>query len=486
MTSDSDGRGQGSGGILRRAWLPALCGLLLGGFMFTVISARKVSYETCAYLRINSGPVDQAVLGLPASDKPITNLIGETAEEIEQKSTAGAAVRLLDGRPYSNPADLLDAIAAKPDLNSGLIGVCAKAETARQAQRVANGTARAYVLLNRKEQKANIRAARRELLRLQAARVVLLKREGGSNVAIKDAVEKGKDQIERLTLAERINTDSVVVIKPADLPGGPAGIPAAAVGFVGFLLGAGIVFGLTAVREQTDRRIRSRAELERIAGLPILAAVRRRRTLKRRRPLERLRRREAEPFRLLYARLCNATDAKDRKAIAIVAVGDSGTGSSVTWYLSATAAGAGARVLLLEADPDRPSSVDGPGGRPAGVTDVLAGTSSLEDVVFHVAADDRHAVDVLSPGERHGGPRLPDGLVLEHLLAQTRAGYDHVFIDTAPVTDADAVPFVRQAEAAVVVFRRGGSDRDALREALTQIAVTGTPVLGLVAVDFAR
>ncbi|MBJ7328820.1 MAG: hypothetical protein JHC95_02915, partial [Solirubrobacteraceae bacterium] len=486
MTSETDGRGQGSGGILRRAWLPALCGLVLSTLLFVGLSGREKSYETCANLRINSGPVDQAVLGLPAADKPVLNLVGETAQQIGQASVARRAIRILDGKPYSDPDDLLDATSAKPDLDSGLIAVCAKAKTPRQAQRVANATARAYVLMNREGQKANLRAARKELQRLQKARIARLRRLGGNDATVRETIDTGKSQIERLLLAERINTDSVIVATPADRPGGAAGIPVYVIAFLGFIVGAALGGAVLVVRELADTRIGSIAELEQMSGAPVLAVVRRKRLLKRRRPLEELRRKQAEPFRLLYARLCNSTSAEGRRTIVIASVDDDGASGGIAWYLGATAAVSGARVLLLETDPDRPSAVDTPEDRPAGIADVLAGHAGIDEVVFHVAADAQHAVDVLPPGTRNGAGPLRDRQAIEDLVNRAASGYDHVFVDVAPVTEAGAVPFVRQAEGALLVYRHRGPDRDELRAAVGQLAATGTPLLGIIAVGFVR
>lgn len=483
--SDGDEGGPGPS-LLRRAWLPAVVGVLVGMLAFLAVRGNEASYETCAYLRINSGPVDQAVLGLPAAAKPVPNLIVETSQEIAQDYVAERSIRYLRGNPFTDTEDLLDAIAVKPDPNSGLIGVCAKGATGREAQRIANATSRAYVDLNREEQQRNLRAARSQLERLNEARAARLRREPevGADV-VRESIDEGRQQIQRLTLAERINPESIVVTKPADLPLSPAGIPPWTLGFVGFILGAALTGAVMAVRSLSDRRVRSLHELERVTGAPVLAAVRRRRLLKRRRPLGTLRRRQAEPFRLLYARLCNTTATQDLRAIAFASVDDDGSSGGVTWYLAATAAAAGARALVVEADADRPSAVDDGDTRPAGMSDVVEGRATLDEVVFHIAADDRHAVDVLSPGERNGGRHLGGDAVRE-LLAGARAGYDHVLIDAPAVTDADAVPFVRQAEGVVLVHRQGGADRDTLREACHQLSVTGTPLLGVVAVGFLR
>ena len=486
------GGGDGQGFIstlLRRAWIPLLCGALVGGLAFMILNSREKSYETCSYLKVNSGPVDQAILGLPAANKPINNIIGETASEVEQYRVAERAVEFLQLKPYANANQILKVIKAEADQNSGLITVCAKGRTPRESQRIANAVANAYVDISRARQKASLRSARRELQRLQRTRIASVRqqaKQGGASSAAIDSVQETQDQIERLTLAEKINTDSVVVAKPAELPDGPAGIPPWAIGILGFIIGAALGGALIAVREQNDKRIRSSKQLERIVGAPVLASIPGKSLVRQRRPLDSLSRKEAEPFRLLFAKLRNSTGAEHLETLVIASIEDDGASSSVTWYLSATAAASGARVLMLEADADRPSAVDNGNGRPAGVTDILAGRNRLDEVLFHIAADERHAVDVVSPGERNGGAHLRGGQAIQDLIAQAHANHDLVLIDAPPVADADAVPFVRNAQGAVLVYRRGGADQDALRDARDELASVGTPLLGIVAVGFGR
>ncbi|MBJ7332789.1 MAG: hypothetical protein JHC95_23035, partial [Solirubrobacteraceae bacterium] len=475
-TPVSVGGGDGQGffsTLLRRAWIPLLSGILVGGLAFLILNSRDKTYETCSYLRVNSGPVDQAILGLPAAQKPITNIIGETAAEIEQYRVAQRAVEFLQLKPFANANQILKVVEAEPDQNSGLITVCAKGRTPSEAQRIANSMARAYVDINRARSQANLRAARRELVRLQRTRVSAVRRQarrGEAGTAAVDSIQETQDQIERLTLAEKINTDSVVVAKPAKLPEGPSGIPPWTIGILGFIIGAALGGALIAVREQNDKRIRTRRQLERIVGAPVLASIRSKGTLKQRLPLDGLTRKEAEPFRLLFAKLRNSTGAEHLETLVIASIDDDGASGSVSWYLSATAAAAGARVLLMEADTDRPSAVDNGEGRPAGVSDILSGRNRLDEVVYHVAADARHAVNIVSPGERNGGAHLRGGHGIQDLIAQAHAEHDLVLIDTPPVVDADAVPFVRNAQGAVLVYRHGGADQDALREARDELA----------------
>lgn len=489
VPAGGDGRGVVSM-LLRRVWIPLLCGAVVGGAAFFFLNSREKSYEALTYMRVNSGPVDQAILNLPGSQKPIMNVIGETAGEIIQYRVAERTVEYLQLKPFASPNDLLKAVDVKPDQQTGLIVISAKGRTAREAQRIANATARAYVDIRRAREKGRLRDARRELQRIERTRIAEVRRaaqQANGNVDT-SGVQSIREQIESLQLAERINTDAVSIAKPAELPEGPAGIKPWMVGILGFVIGAALGGALIALREQSDKRIHTRRQLERVLGAPVLTSIRRRNILKARNPLDAVSAKELEPFRLLFAKLRNQSGVENMETVVIASVEDDGASGSVSWYLAATAAAAGTRVLLLETDHDRPSAVDngnGNGnGRPAGLTDVLAARTTLDEVVFHVAADDRHAVDIVSPGVRNGGAHLGGGERVRELVAQAKAAHDLVLIDAPPVTDADAVPFVRQAQGAVLVYRHGGADQDALRAARDELASVGTPLLGVVAVGF--
>lgn len=489
VPAGGDGRGVVSM-LLRRVWIPLLCGAVVGGAAFFFLNSREKSYEALTYMRVNSGPVDQAILNLPGSQKPIMNVIGETAGEIIQYRVAERTVEYLQLKPFASPNDLLKAVDVKPDQQTGLIVISAKGRTAREAQRIANATARAYVDIRRAREKGRLRDARRELQRIERTRIAEVRRaaqQANGNVDT-SGVQSIREQIESLQLAERINTDAVSIAKPAELPEGPAGIKPWMVGILGFVIGAALGGALIALREQSDKRIHTRRQLERVLGAPVLTSIRRRNILRARNPLDSVSAKELEPFRLLFAKLRNQSGVENMETVVIASVEDDGASGSVSWYLAATAAAAGTRVLLLETDHDRPSAVDngnGNGnGRPAGLTDVLAARTTLDEVIFHVAADDRHAVDIVSPGVRNGGAHLGGGERVRDLVAQAKAAHDLVLIDAPPVTDADAVPFVRQAQGAVLVYRHGGADQDALRAARDELASVGTPLLGVVAVGF--
>lgn len=481
--------------LLRRVWIPLLCGVIVGGAAFYFLNSREKSYDALVYLRVDSGPIDRAILNLPGSQKPILNVIGETAGEILQYRVAERTVEYLQLKPFASPNDLLKAVDVKADQQTGLIVISAKGRTPREAQRIANATARAYVDIRRAREKARLVAARRELQKIEKTRVAQVRREAraaGGNADI-SGVQSVREQIESLQLAERINTDAVTIAKPAELPEGPAGIKPWMIGILGFVIGAALGGAMIALREQSDKRIHSRKQLERTLGAPVLASINKRGLLRARKPLDTLSRKDLEPFRLLFAKLRNSAGAEHMETVVIASVEDDGASGSVSWYLAATAAAAGTRVLLLETDHDRPSAVDngngngngnGGSGRPAGLTDVLASRNSLDEVIFHVAADDRHAVDIVSPGVRNGGAHLGGGERVRELISQANSAHDLVLIDAPPVTDADAVPFVRQAQGAVLVYRHGGADQNVLRDARDELASVGTPLLGVVAVGF--
>lgn len=478
--------------ILRRGWIPLLCAALTGFIAFQVASSRDKAYDATSSVRVNGGSVDSGVIGLPGAAKPATQVIGETAAEMKQVRVAQRAVELLQLKPFVDPTTILDNMKVEPDPLSGLINVVFRGRTPAEAARVADIIARSYIDLRTAQDLQRIRTARRGLQRQYRVRVrnnLKIKNDGDDATEQPTETQGLVERIEQLQLAESIGPNSVELAKPAEIPTTSAGIASWQIALLATILGGVLGGALIALREQSDRRIRSRGQLERVLGVPVIASIPGGKLLRRRDTLDNLSPKQQEPFRLLFARLRNAAGSEGLDSVAITAAEDDGTTASVSWYLAAVAASAGTRVMLMESDHDRPSALDGvvPGngsGAPAGVSDVLSGRRQLHEVVHSVAVDGSHAVDVVAPGARNGGVHLRGGDTIRRLLDGARRGHDLVLIETAALADADAVPFARHAQGAVVVCRSGAADANELRALRDALAGLGTPLLGVVAVGF--
>ena len=280
------------------------------------------------------------------------------------------------------------------------------------------------------------------------------------------------------------------VILPPTQPEEPSG-PRTTILFgvallVGVVLSVGVALARRALRDAVD----TPETLAERLGAPVLGSV-----PALRRPPEhpallseppvdaggrraRRQRARAESYRRTRAALRSV--AGERRCLVLTGTGpDQGT-STTAVDLAIAIAASGDSVVLVEADLRNPGladtlALDGP----AGLRDVLERDLDLDLAVQRWS---RGGIDVLTAGAR--GSRPNDVLVgtrLEALLTRLRERYDHVLVDTPPVTDAaDAVDVARYADGVVLVCRRGGTRPDDIDVAASALGLAGATVLGAV------
>jgi capsular exopolysaccharide synthesis family protein len=147
----------------------------------------------------------------------------------------------------------------------------------------------------------------------------------------------------------------------------------------------------------------------------------------------------------------------------------------------------GSKVLLVDGDLRRPAvHLRFRIGRGLGLSSVLSGKASLREAIE--AWPDLSNLHILPSGPV---PPLPSELLgstqMEDQLAQMRADYDFVVIDTPPslvVTDASILS--RLADATILVLRYGMARRQVVLRCLDLLERTGAHLLGVTvnAVDF--
>jgi polysaccharide biosynthesis transport protein len=161
--------------------------------------------------------------------------------------------------------------------------------------------------------------------------------------------------------------------------------------------------------------------------------------------------------------------------------------SSVAGLTAITFALNGSKVLLIDADLRRPAiHLRFRMGKGLGLSSVLSGKSTLKEAV--VEWPDLPNVHILTSGPV---PPLPSELLgskqMEDLLAQARAQYDFVIIDTPPVLAVtDASVLGRLVDAAILIIRYNAVPKQVVRRCIDLLERSGTHLLGVAvnAVDF--
>lgn len=190
----------------------------------------------------------------------------------------------------------------------------------------------------------------------------------------------------------------------------------------------------------------------------------------------------AEDFRRIRTNLSFSTpvDGTNCRLVVVTSAGALEGKTTTSVNIAAALAEDGARVLLVDADLRHPSvanklDIDGS----AGLTHVLSGQASVKDVIQRYWKPNLHVLPA--------GPKPPNASTLLNspmmttLLANAISQYDYVLIDTAPMVVAnDAVIFMRQGGALVMVCRREQTLKRDLREIGEELNTLDMTVTGIV------
>lgn len=281
----------------------------------------------------------------------------------------------------------------------------------------------------------------------------------------------------------------VLPLGKAVLPTGPTSPNTKLNLTLGALVGLALGVAYAVIRRHLDRRIRSAAEIEQVFGIPAIGTL----------PLDhRLDGKStvldagipaqvhdaggamAEALRELRTNISFLDVDQPPRIIVVTSSVQSEGKSTVTANLAVTMAAAGENVVVVDGDLRRPTLVDVfnlvPG---AGVTDVLAGTAELEDVLQPWSALPN--LTVLGSGRIPPNPsELLGSMAMKNML-KALAENATVLIDAPPLLPVtDAAVLTRVADGAIVVIRTGRTTQDQLAQSMGNLDKVKGRVLGAV------
>ena len=269
---------------------------------------------------------------------------------------------------------------------------------------------------------------------------------------------------------------------------------------LGLGIGAGLLFGigLTFLQESLDRTLKSREEIERVLGLPVLGVVHRVASAKRQAALpggknpapERFVLRsdggwspELEDFRTLRTNLRFARPEGENKTVLITSTAPQEGKTTIATNLAIVAAQAGERVLLVDADLRRPAihlalqMENGPG-----LTNLLVERDDAAVASQAVRETPWPNVTVITAGAF--APNPPEILESERtkaLIAQWKAKYDRIIIDSPPQSSVvDPALLAPLVDGVVLVIGSGRVDAERARLARRQLGTSGAKFYGAV------
>jgi len=253
---------------------------------------------------------------------------------------------------------------------------------------------------------------------------------------------------------------------------------------LGVLLSLGLTLAWIFFRELTDQRIKSASDLDVLPHATVLGSIP---DLEddptRSRSAERVVREHpnsvlAESYRQACNVMCRSLERNGFQTLLMFsALPGAGNTTSVTNFAAVLAA-MGKRVCVLDADFRRPrlAKAMGVDDNGPGLGELLGDAAVLDDVIL-----DADGIDVIPAGtpgeriiERLGSTRLTS------LLAELRARYDVVLIDSPPaVVAGDALAMAGRVDAAVLVVRANREQRGLVARLIAQFSETSCHFVGM-------
>ncbi len=280
----------------------------------------------------------------------------------------------------------------------------------------------------------------------------------------------------------------LTVVDPPALPTSPVAPQTERNVAVGLVLGLLAGIGIALLVSTLDRRVKSKEQLEAIAGKPVVGSIPFRKNEDKEKGAEHIvpfregHSPAAESFRRLRTNLQFLNvDNPPRVFVLTSSVATEGK-SETAINLSLALSESGNRVLLIEADLRRPLVVNYMSmPDKVGLTNILSGQAEFADVV----QETRHnSVDLLACGPLPPNPsELLASEMARHLFESLRSKYDYVIIDSPPLLPVtDGALLARVTDGALLVVRSHRTTSDQVAQAVDNLAKADATLLGVVTV----
>jgi capsular exopolysaccharide synthesis family protein len=147
------------------------------------------------------------------------------------------------------------------------------------------------------------------------------------------------------------------------------------------------------------------------------------------------------------------------------------------------------KVLLVDCDLRRPTAekILGLPAKTPGLTEVIAGTSTLVNCIHHY---EKGKIDILPVGQIPPNPgEILASEQFTRLIETLMANYDRIIFDSAPCQAvSDTLLLVQNADAVIFVVKADSTTRSMVKGAVRQLRYAKAPLCGAVinAVDMER
>jgi tyrosine-protein kinase len=470
--------------VIRRRWpVLLICTLLVPAAAIVYSKRQEKEYTASAALLFRDPGFAQALFGSsvlsPSSDP--TRDAATDIQLVTQRAVADATAKALGGGLTGD--QIAQMVSASSEDQSDVVSISVRDHDPEQAAQIANAYARQFILLRQAADRAKLGQGE-----------ALLEQDYRSLSPADRAGPRGRglqQQLDKLQTLASVQTGNAELTQEAVVPTTPSSPNTVRNGILGAMLGLLLGIAAAILFERLDRHVRDPKELREILGSPVLSTIPKSRSINRaaKKP-RRLTPKDAEAFRMLRASLTHF-DADSKVRSVLVTSPSAGEGkSTVAWNLAAAAAGAGARVLLIEADLRNPKLARRlPAVPESGLSELISGQAEFDQVLQVVEVPERsngarpsRSMDVITAGAVPPNPvRLMESARMDQLIEQSERDYDLVVIDAGPTAlVAEAVPLIKRVSGVIVVTRLGVTRRDAVVRLRDQLENLGASTLGLV------
>jgi succinoglycan biosynthesis transport protein ExoP len=429
-------------------------------------------YQSSALVGVNQTTVNTALLGSSSGTFSTSNVTA-IAELVTTTPVAQVAADLM--HPPGVASQIVKEITAKGDPATNFLTLTVQDQSPYRAAEIANSFAKAVSLNLRHSAVQQINNSIKGV-RAQLARVNTANAPPGSTAA------QLEQQLNQLRAARSTQGSEAAILQVATPNTTPIGPHVQRTVELALLIGLLLGLGAVVLAENADRRLRTPDDLEQMVGEQLLATI----------PPSAFSSKldtgpaDEEAFQMLRTALMYFSTNRGHRSIVITSPGEKDGKTTVATRLALSAARAGLRVVLVDADLRRAQI----GARLGIETDeglgvALAHKRPVSELLVTCEIDEAGAGELkvlpagLSPANPAALVSSPQmGLVLGELLAEA----DLVLIDTpAALMVSDPLPLMELASGVILVARVNRSTREKIGRLKKMIEAAHGTLLGVVA-----
>jgi tyrosine-protein kinase len=467
--------------ILRRRkwWVGLAAALGLAASLAFSLTAHK-QYSATAQLLVQPS-IDASGAGA-TQPLPVTQTDVQTELQLVTSAPVQQAVR--------DQLGSASAVSASQVGQTNVMAITATNHVPSRAALVANAYATAFVQYQQSVEERSLASAEAQL-RSQINSLTRQLKPFGHNTtsaeasALLNQQAVLKEQLAQMQVSGAVDTGAVVLVTPAQTPVSPSSPKPVQDALLGLAAGLALGLGAAFLRDSLDDKLTSKEAAEHVGGAPVLAMTPVVQSWRRKQPLVVVATDPtspaAESYRSLRTSLQFARQEGRLRSIVLTSPGSYEGKTATLANLGVVFAQAGERVVLVSCDLRRPriGAFFGLDER-AGLTSVLLGEKTLEQVVLPVPDCDR--LSLLPAGPVPPNPaELLNSARVQDVFATLRDHFDLVLIDSPPVLPVtDAAILSRYADATLMLVAAGETRRGDLQRAVEKLNQVGATILGVV------